>query len=112
MPISRNNQLIQILLRPDGFQVTHGPKVIWKVRFDDIERIEGYQRDEIDSDLICLDIQTSDGHSPMGWIHEDIPGFNVLVERLRRLPGFDADWRAKVALQPFAETRTVVYDRG
>lgn len=111
MPISRNATQIQILILADGFQVTQGNRLVWKVRFDEIERIEGYKRDEITSDLLCLDIWTNGRGQAMGWVHEDMAGFDALEGRLKRLSGFDAGWRARVVAPAFAESRVLVYER-
>lgn len=74
----------------------------------EISRVEFFKRDEITTDLICCEITVGDSHF---LFHEDMTGWELLLEHLARLPGFTADWRDSVVLPPFAECRTVAFSR-
>ena len=101
----------RIVVAADQFEVFRGGESIGEVRFDAIVSIEAYKRDEQVTDLICFDIALAT-ELPMTWrVHEEAQGWPELVEALQRLPGFDADWHAKVSQPAFAEGRVVIYDR-
>ena len=74
----------------------------------DIQRVTFYKRDEITSDLICCDVEIA-GET---WtFHEDLNGWQVLVEYLECLPGFQTDWFAAVSQRPFSKSETVAFSR-
>ena len=74
----------------------------------DVERVEFFKRDELTTDLICCEVVAGDA---VCFAHEAGPGWADLVEALETLPGFDAEWFAKVSQPPFEERRTVVFER-
>lgn len=102
----------RIVVTDSHIGVEHKRKAIWRCALSDIVRIDAYKRNQVVVDLICFDIwYEADGESWMVTPHEDLEGWDQLTERLRDLPGFDADWFAKVSQPPFAECRTLVYVR-
>jgi hypothetical protein len=104
-------QQSRVVVLDDGFEAFRGTESVGKTRFDAIIGVEAYKRDELTTDLICFDILV-EAELPMTWrIHEEVEGWPELVEALQRLPGFDADWHAKVFQPAFAESRIVIYDR-
>jgi hypothetical protein len=74
----------------------------------DVSRVEFYKRDELTTDLICCEA-TADG--VVHFRHEEAPDWDQFVEELRKLPGFDGDWFAKVGKPAFAECRIVAFTR-
>jgi len=111
MPIFKRS-LERLVVDPHGFRLERGPESI-DVGLDQIVRIEAYKRDELTTDLICMDIwfdpRTADS---VFFMHEEIPGFDDVVARLEDLPGFDKLWWGKLIKPAFAENRLVVYERG
>jgi hypothetical protein len=110
-PIS-NRRLVSLHPDPNGFRVEGWAEAI-DVGLDQIERIEVYKRDTFTTDLICMDIwldRTASTRGPVS-IHEEMNGFDAVVEGFQYLCGFDQHWREKVLQPPFAENRTVVYER-
>ncbi|PTQ12397.1 hypothetical protein CLG96_05800 [Sphingomonas oleivorans] len=80
--------------------------------FEDVSRVVVYKLDALTTDLICCDIITgSAGAEQVRTVHEEIYGFEALMLRLEKLPGFDRKWREKVILPPFAENRTIAFQR-
>ncbi|MCB2076212.1 MAG: hypothetical protein KDE55_00790 [Novosphingobium sp.] len=76
-----------------------------------LEQITGvtfYKRDELTSDLICCDIVVA---GKTWTIHEEVPGWPLLIEHLERLAGFRADWFEAVALPPFGRNETIAFRR-
>jgi len=73
-----------------------------------IESVTFYKRDEITTDLICCDVQVS---GTIWFFHEEMDSWAALIQHLEHLPGFRADWRAAVVQPPFAENRTVAFQR-
>lgn len=73
-----------------------------------IDRVRFYKRDEITTDLICCDVEIA-GRT---WtFHEDLKGWQMLVQHLERLPGFQADWFAVVSQPPFSTSETTAFSR-
>jgi len=73
-----------------------------------IERVTFYKRDELTTDLICCDVVIC-GQS--WFFHEELPGWQLLLEHLGQLPGFRADWYATVVHPTFEQCETVAFDR-
>ena len=78
------------------------------VRFDEVVAVVLYKRDLLTIDLICCDIVTE---GFVRTVNEDVPGFEVLIGRLEKLPGFDRGWRERVFFPAFAENRTIAFQR-
>jgi hypothetical protein len=74
----------------------------------DITQVTFYKRDEITTDLICCDISL-DGK--VWTFHEELVGWDDLIDHLGKLPQFRADWFAAVSQPPFALTETVAFSR-
>ena len=74
----------------------------------EIENVTFYKRDQITTDLIFCDVQTGD---KVWTFHEELVGWNLLLQHLRKLPGFRADWYAAVSQPPFAASETVAFHR-
>ncbi|MFN4228397.1 hypothetical protein [Parvibaculum sp.] len=117
-------KLLQLILRrprpADGRIAVKGKvitlfengKSVSRIALDDIRKIDAYKIDEWTTDLICFDIHTEqNGERAVHTLHEDLPGFNDLMESLKQLPGFDATWPEKVIQPPFDENRTVIFER-
>jgi len=82
------------------------------VSLDDVSAVIAYKIDELTTDLVCCDIVTSSGEGEqIRTVHEELPGFENLMARLEALPGFNRKWREAVILPPFAENRTIIYER-
>jgi hypothetical protein len=73
-----------------------------------IESVTFYKIDEVTTDLICCAVQV-DGK--VRTFHEDLDGWDLLLEHLAKLPGFDRNWFAQVSQPPFATRETVAFRR-
>lgn len=99
-----------IKVRDEAFEIIGKKGLMAACRFDEIERIEAYKRDEFTTDLICCDVFTGHGESARVWfIHEEMLGFEDLIQRLAALGGHE-NWYADIMLPAFAENRTVIFD--
>ena len=96
-----------ITVAEDSFTIT-APKHIETVRLDAVSAVVLYKRDELTTDLVCCDIVAE---GLVYFVHEEMTGFDTLIGRLEKLPGFDRGWREKVIHPPFAENRTIVFQR-
>jgi hypothetical protein len=80
-------------------------KICWK----DIQKLEGYKRDLITIDQVCLDIILNE---TIITISEDTEGFGPFIEELKKqFPSIDKDWDLKVTEPPFATNLTVLFKR-
>ena len=74
----------------------------------DITKVTFYKRDEITTDLICCDVALG---QQVWTFHEELVGWNLLIDHLQRLPRFRTDWFAAVAQPPFATSETLAFNR-
>lgn len=93
----------------EGFAVATGGRTVLVARFDEIVRALSFKRDELVTDLVCVEIELADGRTIE--LHEEIAGFDGWVRRLEALPGAEADWRSRVIQPPFARNETVLFLR-
>ena len=79
---------------------------------NEIRKVVFYKRDEVTTDLICCDVEVEGSDGPVTWFnHEESDDWESWIEELSRLPGFEADWLAKVYLPAFEPRATVAYER-
>jgi hypothetical protein len=84
-------------------------EVLAQLPLTDVGKVMFYKRDEVTTDLICCDVVIGE----KAWaFHEELVGWDLLIDHLQRLPGFRVDWFAVVSQPPFAESRTVAFTRG
>lgn len=74
-----------------------------------IERATFFKRDLTTTDLICCELELTDGTFIL-W-HEEMQGWDKAIVWLCELPGFDRDWLPKVSQPPFEPTPHVAYER-
>ncbi len=74
----------------------------------DITKVTLHKRDELTTDLICCDVETGGG---MRVFHEEMVGWDLLIQHLLALPGFRRDWFAAVSQPPFATCETIAFLR-
>ncbi len=74
----------------------------------DVAKVTFYKRDELTTDLICCDVLIGD----RVWkFHEELVGWDLLIDYLQGLPSFRGDWFAAVSQPPFATSETVAFSR-
>ena len=103
---SANSGIFEYL--EDGFTIDlkNGKRrICWK----DIERLEGYKRDLMTFDQVCLDIISNE---TIITISEDTDGFESFIEKLKnQFPSIDKDWDWKIIQPAFATNFTVLFKR-
>ncbi|MGN6594979.1 hypothetical protein [Sphingopyxis terrae] len=74
----------------------------------DINRVTFYKRDELTADLICCDVIIAEAT----WsFHEEVAGWDLLLNHLQKLPQFRLDWYEAVSQPPFAVSKIVAFCR-
>ena len=73
-----------------------------------IDKVTFYKRDEIVTDLICCDIVMGES---VRTFHEELPGWDALIQHLAKLPNFQTNWYASVSQPPFETSETVAFSR-
>ena len=59
-----------------------------------------------------MKIVASGENGDVTWFfHEEAPEWSAVLALVERLPGFDREWPSKVIQPPFAENRTVAFQR-
>ncbi|WP_282610077.1 hypothetical protein [Pelagibius sp. Alg239-R121] len=101
----------KILTKYSEFQLVF----VWRpeitVPFGAITKIEMFKLDEVCNDLVCLNVFHKESNDLYAlFINEELEGYDALLERLEKLPGFDCSWPRKIIKPAFAENRTVVYE--
>ena len=102
----------KVKVREVGIAIREGRKVVARVRWDQVIRLETYKRDLDTMDEIILEIVYVDAGAPLTLdVSEDCPGFSDLLDVLpRRFPGVPGDWFQRVRQPPFAPNFTVLYE--
>jgi hypothetical protein len=84
-------------------------EILSKLPLRDIRQVIFYKRDEITTDLICCNVAVGD---QVWTFHEELVGWDLLIDHLKALPDFREDWFAAVSQPPFAASETVAFTRG
>jgi hypothetical protein len=80
----------------------------WQLPLAEIERVTFFKRDELTTDLICCDVQAVG----RDWFfHEEMVGWELLLDRLKGLPGFRTDWFSAISQPAFVSAETVAFQR-
>jgi hypothetical protein len=82
-------------------------RTVFVAGFDEVVRATAFKRDELTTDLLCVEIEVANGRSIE--LHEDLGGFEEWLGRVDSLPGVDPDWRGKVIQPPFARNETALF---
>ena len=80
-----------------------------EIALDKVAKVQFYKLDELTTDLICCELTLDDGGTL--FLHEEMHGWDDQMGRLAILPGFDADWFAKVAFPAFATCHHIAFER-
>ena len=80
-----------------------------EIALDKVTKVQFYNREQVTTELICCELTLDDGGAL--FLHEDMHGWDDQMGRLATLPGFDADWFAKVAFPPFVTCHTIAFER-
>jgi hypothetical protein len=80
-----------------------------KIKWAEIERLEGYKRDRMTVDDICMDVTWGGRNATFS---EEMPGWKKLQKEISKIfPEVPANWERKIRRTPFATTYTVLYER-
>lgn len=103
----------KIQVREEGFEVACPQEPIQYCTFAEVGAVIGYKQDHFAYDVVCLEIsRTGPVPRPVIIVSEEMHGFEDLVNRFERmLPGFDANWRAKVVPGPFQTNACTIFVR-
>jgi len=83
-------------------------EMLHQLPLSDIEKVTFYKRDEITTDLICCDVAMA---GTVRTFHEELGGWDLLLQHLYKLPGFQTDWYAAVSQPAFETSETVAFSR-
>jgi hypothetical protein len=94
-----------------GLRCFGAAKGAWMIRWSSIQEIEGFKRDLITTDLICLLIKYEEDSEKVMEIeiNEDIEGFLDVERELQRRGFLGSSWREWVTLPPFQERRFLLF---
>jgi hypothetical protein len=74
----------------------------------DVAKVTFYKRDELTTDLICCDVLIG---GRVWTFHEELVGWDLLIDHLQGLPTFRGDWFGAVSQPSFAASETVAFSR-
>lgn len=83
-------------------------KILSQFDLAEISQVTFYKLDQITTDLVCCEIEV---HGKFWTFHEDLEGWNLLIEHLEKLPGFRSDWPASVVKPAFATNKFTAFLR-
>ena len=99
----------EITLLDAGFQVQEGTRRV-PVRWADVRSVTASKRDELTTDLICLEFGLKDDLVLL--VHEEMAGWDALLREAPRflsgMPTSDA-WLPSVIQPPFATNATLLF---
>lgn len=101
-----------VIATDHDFAILRGGRPVGSARWDDVLRIRAYKRDELTTDLVCLDVELQDGTT--WFVHEEVPGWEDFLDAAERaLAGLQSfrSWFPEVAQPPFARSERVIYER-
>ena len=113
-PIERFRHLVQQASRTLADTATRDRKAainaerLGLLPLAEIDRVTFYKRDELATDLICCDVEI---RGQTWFFHEELDGWDLLLQHLQKLPGFRSDWYSAVSQPPFAPCETVAFSR-
>src|SRR5262249_35173292 len=103
------NAQIRVEAAEEGLRCFVSGEETHAIRWSDIREIEGFKRDLITTDLICLLIKYDDGSPKAVELNEDMNGFGGLVSELEHRSFLKSSWREYVTLPPFQPCRFVLF---
>lgn len=78
------------------------------VRWDQILRVTAFKRDLVTTDLLCLLVLLTDGIIEM---HEDMPGFTAVEDRLNQTLAPVDGWKSAVLFPAFEPCALEIFTR-
>jgi hypothetical protein len=93
----------------EGFYYLGSGKRAQTVNWSGVLEIDGFKRDQITADLICLTIKYNDGEDRIVEINEEMRGFCDVVSALEGQGFLRPTWRKVVILPPFDTRRFVLF---
>jgi hypothetical protein len=101
-----------IIVSETDFAAMKGDRVIASGSWDDVEEVRAYKRDEVTTDLICVEMRMRDG---TGWLaHEEAPGWDEFLEMAERtLPAIEPrrSWELEIVKPAFKRKERVIFRR-
>ncbi len=82
--------------------------VLAGIPIEKVDSITFYKLDRFTDDLICCDVSIE---CQVRTFHEDLVGWESLIEHFHRLDGFKSDWFECVSTPPFATSETLAFAR-
>jgi hypothetical protein len=83
-------------------------ELLTRLPLSEIERVVFYKRDELTTDLVCCDVRVA---GKVWTFHEALAGWDLLIEHLNGLRGFQPASLAAMAQPPFELSETVAFCR-
>ena len=83
-------------------------KLVAQLPLKEVAKVTFYKRDEITSDLICCEVAVA---GKVWTFHEELDGWDLLMNHLESLPGFRRNWFEGVSQPPFAPSQTIAFSR-
>ena len=70
------------------------------LRWEQVNRIAVYKKDEITTDLICIEFGLPE--NMVVTLHEELEGYNSVVQAMHlQFEGIEKDWYSKIVQPPF-----------
>ena len=85
-----------------------GPDIDRRLPLAKIDEVVFYKRDLLTTDRIYCDVKIAD---KVLSFHEELAGWDLLIDHLQHLPDFRVDWFASVSQPPFSTSKTVAFRR-
>jgi hypothetical protein len=93
----------------EGLRCSGSREGVFTINWGNILEIEGFKRDRVTTDLICLAIRYYEGGGKTVEINEDMEDFDDAVTGLERQEFLGSNWQKFVTLPPFQARRVVLF---
>ena len=80
------------------------------LKWDRVNRIAVYKKDEFTTDLICIEFGLPE--NMVVTLHEELEGYNSVVQAMHlQFEGIEKDWYSKIVQPPFERNYRVIYEK-
>ena len=79
------------------------------LRWEQVNRIAVYKKDEITTDLICIEFGLPENMTIT--LHEEMEGYDLVVPKMHmQFEGIEKDWYSKIVKPAFKRNYRVIYE--
>lgn len=106
---SKKDSYYRLLLNDSGFDVVKDEKVIGRVDWMQVKKIEAFKQDLFSYDLLCMEFTLL--NEEIIEVNEDVDNFELMINDMNKYCCVDDEWKNKVIDGAFLPNNFSVYDK-